>query len=203
MQRVRVSADIRDANLKKIAREMEERLRTDRHAYDLEKSRPWVLRDGGTHFACANRSCVLHALPVNADENAAANIGLRFLRGFEGIRVTINDAGAVTKPVGHISPGTVLKSDHSDSVSFWVAITEEDGLSRKKSARGQSASMAENLQDREEETGGERYLFRDPSGRFLRAERWYTGKDFWTRVAAACANGIRAVNANLNSAASE
>jgi hypothetical protein len=194
MQRVRASSDIRDAALKKIANEMDEKLKADASAYNRQESRPWVLLDGGTHFVCANSACALHAQPFNADENAAANIGLRFLGGFEGIRVTINGTGAVTKPVGYISPGIVLKPNDSDGIPFWIAVAGEAGQSRKKSAGKRDAPMTADSEEGEEEMGGEKCLFRDPSGKFLCAERWYSGKDFWTQVAAACAKGIHAAN---------
>src|SRR5690606_3526274 len=92
----RVRIDLKDrsivnSKLRQIADQIEARLKQDPKAYDSADLRPWVLRDGGSFFVCANRNCHVHTNPISADENAAANVGLRFLRGMDGVRVEVTD----------------------------------------------------------------------------------------------------------------
>lgn len=196
MRKVLESSDIRDAAMKSIASKVRDSLSKDNQAFDRRNSWPWVLRDGGSHFVCSNSRCRFHTEPMNADENAAANVGLRFLRGVEGLRITINGKGAVTKSVGYIPAGTVLKPQDSGESSFWTVESDKGLGSRKKAAEQSSGPYVNGADDEQDETVGERYLFRDPSGTFRRAESWFEAKVFWHDVAVSCAAGVHAANAS-------
>ncbi|QYK48354.1 MAG: type V CRISPR-associated protein Cas12b [Phycisphaeraceae bacterium] len=202
MKRLLQSNDVRDAAMKRVATNVRSRTNNDAHALDCEEDRPWVLRDGGTHFVCANTSCPVHSTPIDADENAAGNVGLRFLRGIDGIRATINGNGAVSSSIGYVAPGTVLEpvgdGEASEREPYWS--NRHGDRSRTPAAKAhkgvQGASTpADDIED-EYEPGGVRVLFRDPSGGFRVNDRWFEGKFFWGAVARACAAGINATNAS-------
>lgn len=199
LQRILQSRDIRDAPLRSVAKWVRSQIDRDPHAFDREQDRPWVLRDGGTHFVCSNQNCALHRNPISADENAAANIGLRFLRGIEGIRVTIKGNGSVAKSIGYVEPGLVLvPADASESEQYWRQ--KDGGRSPTRTAKGRkgvrAAPAPQDESEDDDESGGVHILFRDPSGGFRARDRWFEGKVFWGAVARACAAGINATNAS-------
>jgi hypothetical protein len=202
MQRTLQSNDIRDAAMKSVATQVRSTMDTNPQAFDRDEDRPWVLRDGGTHFVCANSSCPVHKTPIDADENAAGNIGLRFLRGIDGIRVTISGRGTVTRSIGYVEPGTVLTQvgagEASESEPYWHngagGCAPTHAPNGSKGVRGAS-TPADDIDD-DDESGGVRTLFRDPSGRFRCRDRWFEGKVFWGMVARSCAVGIKATNAS-------
>lgn len=202
MQRVLQSNDIRDAAMRSVANRVRSGIDKNPHAFDREEDRPWVLRDGGTHFVCANTNCPVHSTPIDADENAAGNVGLRFLRGIDGIRATISGNGTVTRSIGYVDPGTVLvqagDGEASEREPYWG--NGDGGRSRTRTAAGRnvvagSPVPADDIED-DDESGGVRVLFRDPSGGFRANDRWFEGKVFWGGVARACAAGINATNAS-------
>jgi len=201
MQRVIQSNDIRDAAMKSVATDVRSRIDHDPHAFDREEDRAWVLRDGGTHFVCAKSGCPIHSQPINADENAAANIGLRFLRGVDGIRVTINPNGKVARSVGYVPPGMVLTqagdANTSQGEPYWSgdAAGASTGSSRRGGGTRNEPSPETDIED-DAESGGVRVLFRDPSGGFRCRDHWFEGKVYWAAVARSCAAGIKAVNAS-------
>lgn len=189
-------------NMRRVASGIEQRLKDNVNSLDREEDRPWVLRDGGTHFVCANPACCLHTAPINADENAAANIGLRFLRGIDGIRVTINANGKVTKSVGYVPPETILvrsKQAVSQREPFWTVPADTDAVvSRRPTATTSDGGAVGGATEEEDDdgTGGANCLFRDPFGGFRCVDRWFEGKVFWGAVARSCAAGIKAENAS-------
>ncbi|MCL4211649.1 MAG: type V CRISPR-associated protein Cas12b, partial [Phycisphaerales bacterium] len=202
MQRVLQSNDIRDAAMRSVADRVRSGIDKNPHAFDREEDRPWVLRDGGSHFVCANTKCPVHSTPIDADENAAGNVGLRFLRGIDGIRATISGNGMVTRSIGYVDPGTVLvqvgDGEASEREPYWG--NGDGGRSRTRTAAGRkgvagSPAPADDIED-DDESGGVRILFRDPSGGFRSNDRWFEGKVFWGAVARACAAGINATNAS-------
>lgn len=202
MQRVLQSNDIRDAAMRSVADRVRSAIVESPHAFDREADRPWVLRDGGTHFVCANTGCPVHSTPIDADENAAGNVGLRFLRGIDGIRATISGNGAVTRSIGYVDPGTVLVQagdvEASEREPYWSK--GDGGRSQTRTAAGRkgvagSPAPADDIED-DDESGGARVLFRDPSGGFRANDRWFEGKVFWGAVARACAAGVNATNAS-------
>lgn len=203
----RIRKDTRDrstasTNMRKVAADVEEKLKNNPHAFDREGHRPWVLRDGGTHFVCANTKCSVHSTPIDADENAAGNVGLRFLRGIDGIRATISGNGTVTRSIGYVDPDTVLMQvgdgEASEREPYWS--NGDGGRSRTRTAAGRkgvrgASTPADDIED-EDGASGVRVLFRDPSGGFRATEHWFEGKVFWGAVARACAAGIKATNAS-------
>lgn len=202
LQRILQSNDIRDADMKSVADRVRAGIAENPNAFRREADRPWVLRDGGTHFVCANRNCTLNKKPINADENAAANIGLRFLRGIDGLRVGIGASGKVTKSIGHVPPGLVLERSAESRLRqgepYWMKREDGDPItgSAKRRRKLPSVPDSEVSEDEDDDTAGAHYLFRDPSGTFLLADRWYEGKYFWGGVARECAIGIKAENAS-------
>jgi hypothetical protein len=165
----------------------------------LDKERPWVLRDGGGYFVCANSNCDVHINPINADENAAANIGLRFLRGVDAVRLTLNATGKIARSIGYVVPGTVLQENKTGAERFWNATSEFDKSKRraKKAAISNNDGTSAATDEDDDETGGALLLFRDPSGGFRSADRWFESKVFWPSVMFACASGINAAKASL------
>lgn len=199
MQRILQSNDNGDAAMRSVARDVRAKIEQHSGAFRREQDRPWVLRDGGTHFVCANAGCSVHSQPINADENAAANIGLRFLRGVDGIRVTISANGRVTKSVGYVAPGMVLtQAGDAQGEQYWsdaAATGSSTGPTRRRrGTRDESAPDTDN--DDEDESGGVRSLFRDPSGGFRCPDRWFEAKVYWAAVAQSCAAGTKGVNAS-------
>ncbi len=190
MRRVLSSTDIRDAAMKGVARKVQERLSADARAFAKLEERAWVLRDGGTHFVCSNRDCSAHAMPVNADENAAANIGLWFLRGIDDFRVKIDGSGKPARPLRFIIADR-FKRIGPDDDPFWQVA--EDAKQRR---RATSKEDSENEEQDDEESSGT-WLFRDPSGKSFDACRWYAPKCFWGKVAEFSAAGIKAANGSL------
>lgn len=205
LQRIRKDTKDRStasANMRKVAADVEQQLKNNPHALDREEDRPWVLRDGGTHFVCASTSCPVHSTPIDADENAAGNVGLRFLRGIDGIRATISGNGTVTRSIGYVDRGTVLvqvgDGEASEREPYWS--NGDGGRSRTRTAerrKGVAGSPVpgDDIED-DDESGGVRVLFRDPSGGFRDNDRWFEGKVFWGAVARVCADGIKATNAS-------
>lgn len=202
MQRMLQSIDIRDAAMRSVANRVRSGIDKNPHAFDREEDRPWVLRDGGTHFVCANDKCSVHSTPIDADENAAGNVGLRFLRGINGIRVTISGNGTVAGSIGYVEPGTVLApagaGEASESEPYWR--NGDGGRAPTRAPKGRkgvrvASTPADDIED-DDESGGVRILFRDPSGGFRANDRWFEGKVFWGAVARACAAGINATNAS-------
>lgn len=202
MQRTLQSNDIRDAAMRSVANRVRSGINKNPHAFDREEDRPWVLRDGGTHFVCANNRCSVHSTPIDADENAAGSVGLRFLRGIEGIRVTISGKGTVTRSIGYVEPGTVLApagaGEASENEPYWR--NGDGGRAPTRAPKGSkrvrgASTPADDIED-DDESGGVRILFRDPSGGFRANDRWFEGKFFWGAVARACAAGINATNAS-------
>ncbi|MBX3497559.1 MAG: type V CRISPR-associated protein Cas12b [Parvibaculum sp.] len=205
LQRIRKDTKDRStasANMRKVAADVEQQLKNNPHALDREEDRPWVLRDGGTHFVCASTSCPVHSTPIDADENAAGNVGLRFLRGIDGIRATISGNGTVTRSIGYVDRGTVLvqvgDGEASEREPYWS--NGDGGRSRTRTAerrKGVAGSPVpgDDIED-DDESGGVRVLFRDPSGGFRDNDRWFEGKVFWGAVARVCAAGINATNAS-------
>jgi hypothetical protein len=156
------------------------------------------LRDGGTHFVCANPECPAYTEPIDADENAAANVGLRFLRGVDGIRATINESGKVVRSIGFVKPDTILfRSDNFDGSGdpYWAAASVSTNTSPRRSAKSLTPD-AQSTEIDEDDSGGAFYLFRDPSDSFRRRDHWFERKVFWSAVARACASGIKAANAS-------
>jgi len=203
MQRVLQSDDISDAAMKSVARKVSDELSKNPAAYALESERPWVLRDGGSHFVCANRKCDAHETPIDADENAAANIGLRFLRGVEGLRVTLSGNGAIFKSiVGYVNPGLKLIPADTEQLNgsdpFWHAPNSGASVGKtKRKTRNQNQATIEEDTNGDDDAGGLQTLFRDPSGTFRPDDRWFQGKVFWGAVARACAAGIKGANASF------
>jgi hypothetical protein len=192
MQKVLESGDVRDTALKSIAKHVGGAIAENAHVFDRVEDRPWVLRDGGEYFVCANSGCEVHRKPMNADHNAAAVVGLRFLRGVDGIRVTISGNGTVTRSIGYVPPNLRLEQDNSGMDSSWSAHTGNKG-----STRGRTPNPEEDgTSNDDEEAGGARTLFRDPSGKFRCANRWFERKTFWGLVARSCAAGVKAANAS-------
>jgi hypothetical protein len=204
LQKILRSNDIRDAALKGVAKDVRSRIDENLHAFDRKDNRPWVLRDGGTHFVCANAGCPVYSTPINADENAAANIGLRFLRGVDGVRATITANGAVTASVGYVPPGAVLiaarSQDSAQEEPYWHSTSAQGYRRRNKKNRDESMPAIDSDDD---ELTGMQYLFRDPSGRFRCRDHWFEGKIYWGAVARSCASGIHAVNASRYASADE
>ncbi|HTV47689.1 MAG TPA: type V CRISPR-associated protein Cas12b [Phycisphaerae bacterium] len=196
MKKILQSGDIRDAAMKGIACRVYTKLKENPHEFDNVANRPWVLRDGGTHFVCANSECPVHCKPINADENAAANIGLRFLRGVDAIRIEINSSGKVVKNIGYMPNNTVLtRTEGKDGdVPFWIESNQRNGA---------VDGVANESTIDEDEQFDERYLFRDPSGVFLCNDYWFAKKDFWGKAAKSCASGIKATNASQSGLDSE
>ena len=196
MQSILESNDIRDAAMKSVAREVREKLMKQPGVYDQEENRPWVLRDGGTHFVCASGQCTNHIKPINADENAAANIGLRFLRGTEDFKVWINGQGKPSRGLKYttVTRFTLAENFGNSDEPFWIVssdATPQKG--RGKKVVSDSEDIAE-IED-EGESGGHQ-LFRDPSGSVSAADRWFEGKVFWANVARKAAYGVKAANAS-------
>lgn len=201
MQTILQSTDIRDAALKSVATHVRSAIEKNLYAFGRETDRPWVLRDGGTHFVCANSTCPVHSTPVNADENAAANIGLRFLRGVDGIRATIAANGTVTRSIGYVPRGMVLLADGNEGPSqnepYWRDASADSRLTgSSKSRRGDRQEPTREDAIEDDESGVARVLFRDPSGKFRCQDHWFEGKVFWGGVARSCAACIKAVNAS-------
>lgn len=190
MRRIRESSDVRDLRMKSLANKVHQRLMEKPNAYSCMEDWPWVLRDGGTHFVCSNSRCSTNIKPVNADENAAANIGFWFLRGLDEFRINIDVSGKPTKSL-RILPINRFVSDESSGVVFWRAATDSDGP--KKKDKKSSDMDGEEEDSNEQETGGT-WLFRDPSGNSFSAHRWYEPKWFWNEVSRYSANGINAAN---------
>jgi hypothetical protein len=152
---------------------------------------PWVLLEGGTHFVCANDSCDCHKHPINADENAAANVGLWFLRGREDFRARITGSGRVESTLEFVDG-----ERFQEQGTYWKLASREDEAKSKKGR--QSAKSAGEDADEEEpdddETGMGITLYRDPSGQALWNDRWYEASSFWGRIATKAAKGIDAAN---------
>lgn len=197
--------------MKSVANNASTKIAQTPDAFRREEDRPWVLRDGGTHFVCANASCPVHLTPIDADENAAANIGLRFLRGVDGFRVTIGATGKVTKSIGYVPPELILTQANDANANtpgrepFWQSAEGGDALvgtagggrrNRKESAPAVDA-------EDDDESGSSRILYRDPSGGFRCRDRWFEGKVYWAAVARSCAAGIKAENASYFGLADE
>jgi len=204
MQRILQSNDIRDAAMKSVANDVRAKIAEKPNAFHREADRPWVLRDGGTHFVCANPNCPVRSAPIDADENAAANIGLRFLRGVDGVRATISANGKVAKSIGYVLPGIMLTQagggDSSQGEPYWrdgSADGQSAGSSRKRRESREKRAPESNIEEENEDASGRtRYLFRDPSGGLRCRDHWFEGKVFWGVVAQSCAAGIKAVNAS-------
>lgn len=197
----RVRIDLKDrsivnSKLRQIADQIEARLKQDPKAYDSADLRPWVLRDGGSFFVCANRNCHVHTNPISADENAAANVGLRFLRGMDGVRVEVTDGGTIIRSIGYVALNMgLVKCDTSDG-TYWIANNTDSAKRASKKRRQDSSTQPELDTDDDDEAGGTLMLFRDPSGQFRPKDRWYDAKDFWSCVVRACASGIDATDAS-------
>jgi hypothetical protein len=204
MQRILQSSDIRDAAMKSVANAVRTTLADSSDALQSVENRPWVLRDGGTHFVCSNRGCTIHQAPIDADENAAANIGLRFLRGTDGLRATISASGIVARSIGFFPPDKILvvpdARETKPAEPYWI---EQAKGQETRKRRGTSATVdhvqpavLELSADSDDDATGGQVLFRDPSGCFRPRDRWYEGRVFWRGVAIAAACGISAANAS-------
>ena len=190
IRRIMQSTDIRDMAMKAIATEVEQRLQNEPTAYANRESWPWVLRDGGTHFVCASRNCQVSQRPIDADENAAANIGLWFLRGIDDFRVKIDASG---KPSRALLYTPIARFEHIPDADapYWQAARAATTARKRK--------VKESLQEQEvssEDDGAGAWLFRDPSGNAFPAGRWYEPRCFWGEVARYAASGIKAANAS-------
>ena len=191
MRRVLASTDPRDMAMKSVARKVHERLGANRLAFAQIDDWLWVLRDGGTHFVCSNHNCSVNSRPTNADENAAANIGIWFLRGIEDFRVKIDGSGRPANPLRFTNIDRFAQEQMSDA-SYWRAATNAD-TSKKK--RKQSDNDDVGVEDDSDEDTTGAWLFRDPSGFAFPKERWFEPKWFWNEVARYAAAGIKAANA--------
>ncbi len=184
--------------MKKVANEVNSRLESDPSAYDRIDDRPWVVREGGTHFACANAHCTAHCIPINADENAAGNIGLRFLRGVEDFRARITTDGKLTHELRY-SAIDCLKKD--DGQNFWrsneAALTNQTTRKGKRVKRHTAEDDDEPSDENDESGGGAVTVIRDPSGFSLPAENWYEEGEFWCHIARMVATGLKAANADM------
>lgn len=190
MSRVLSSSDVRDAPLKGIARRVQERLSTDATAFAKFEDRLWVLREGGTHFVCSNRNCSAHTRPIDADENAAANIGLWFLRGIDDFRVKIDGAGKPGRPLRFLI-ATRFQRIGSDNDPFWLIVEDT-----RRQKRVTSTENSENEEEEDDESSGT-WLFRDPSGKSFCSDHWYPPKLFWGRIAEFSAAGIKTANGSF------
>lgn len=203
MQAILQSKELRDAAMKSTALRVQERLLHMPAAYEREEDRPWILRDGGTHFVCANRKCALHLNLVNADENAAANIGLRFLRGMEDFKVWVSGTGKPSKSLKYMAPARFELDRESESTRepFWVPVADgKPGTGKSKAAALKSrdktnVSDSDDIDENDEESaGGGCHIFCDPSGNVRARDHWFERKVYWTIVAREAAIGIHAAN---------
>ena len=142
-----------------------------------DETRPWVLIEGGKEFVCANAKCSAHDEPLNADENAAANIGLRFLRGVEDFRTKVNPAGALKGKLRFETGIHSFRPPVSGS-PFWSPMAEP----AQKKKIGAAAPGADVDEAGDADESGVVVLFRDPSGAFRNKQYWYEGKIFWSNV---------------------
>ena len=187
------SSDDRDRRMKAIALEVEQRLKADHSTYATQDRWPWVLQDGGTHFVCACRNCSVNSCPIDADQNAAANVGLWFLRGIDDFRVKVDGAGKPSRSLRYTAIARFV--DVADAEPpYWEASTEAASARRRTAAKA-----LDEEEESGEEAGAGTWLFRDPSGNLplpFRANRWYEPKCFWGAVANFAASGIKAANAS-------
>jgi hypothetical protein len=203
MRRIRASNDIQDQAMKKVANEAKARLDEEPTAYEKVQDRPWIVREGGTHFVCANRHCPVHTEPIDADENAAANIGLRFLRGVEDFRTRVTPDGRLVKKLSY---STVERLDlvKSDGGDFWRQPSGEraETKSPRRKRPEQGAAAEEDLSEEDDE-GSSIGVLRDPTGKALPSDDWYEEGVFWGHVARQVAAGIKAANADAFTPADE
>lgn len=194
MQGILKSSDIRDAAMKSVAREVQEKLKEQPSAYEREENRPWVLRDGGTHFVCANGRCANYTKPINADENAAANIGLRFLRGTEDFKVWINGQGKPSKGLKYtvVTRFKLGEGIGNSDEPFWIA--SSDAAPQKRRERNLVSDNDDMVEIEDEGESEGRQLFRDPSGSVRAADHWYEGNVFWGITKKNAASGVKAAN---------
>jgi hypothetical protein len=124
-------------------------------------------------------------MPMDADENAAANIGLWFLRGREDFRVRINGSGIVLTNPQFVAASKFLQ----DTIgNCWRP--EEDGKGKTP-----TESYDASDQDDDEDRGEGQTLFRDPSGKAFDKDCWYEASSFWGRIASIAGSAIEAANA--------
>lgn len=148
---------------------------TDR-ARELAEIKPgdWTSWVSGEDFLCSNSNCPQGQKPVNADENAASNIGRRFLQGVppdfrlvcEGapnnlLRVKSGEwKGKFLKPVSEVS---------------WVVVAEEKGM-RKRVRNEPIADQEDEMEMGEDNI---KILFTDPVSF---KGRWMESRLFWGQV---------------------
>jgi hypothetical protein len=195
MRRIRASKEIQDQPMRKAASQVEARLAEDPTVYDRAENRPWVMREGGTHFACANPQCPSHLNPIDADENAAANIGLRFLRGMEDFRTWITLEGRCLKPLRYAPDLSFVKSSPEDGGDFWTLSVQQQPPRRRAQRRKAEGEESAETDGEHIDSGNVICLFRDPSGNAIRADRWCEQDVFWNVVRRRVAAGIKAANA--------
>lgn len=197
MKRIRASNQPGDKFMKAVANKVQAQLDKNANAFCHEENWLWVLRDGGTHFVCSNRKCKVHNLPINADENAAANIGLWFLRGIEDFKTKIDSKGKVLNPLRHLVIGQFQQSQDEFNRSCWCLATEaaqstEKPIRRINTVRTNEEDIDTTDDTDEQESSGVRWVFRDPSGNSFASDCWYEAKDFWNRLKQFSAQGIKA-----------
>jgi hypothetical protein len=201
MRRVRDSNEIQDQVMKKVANDVKARMDKEPTAYEQVQDRPWIVREGGTHFVCANRDCPIHTEPIDADENAAANIGLRFLRGVEDFRTRVTPEGKLVKKLRYPTVECFVKNDGGD---FWRQPSQEQAEARAPKRKRIKSDVTDDEEPSEVESEATSVgLIRDPSGKALPAQNWYEEAVFWGHVARKVAGGIKAANAEAFSVADE
>lgn len=149
-----------------------------------DADRPWVQLGWGTHFVCANAACERHAQPVNADLNASANIGLRWLRGSEDFRAVVHPKNDRLVRKLRFIPASGFRPHDGGYVPCQV--------------KGGSKSVP--IDDDHDAGSGYKVLFRDPTGKVAGLGKgilWYEAKKFWGIARKLAVKKIRAAWASF------
>jgi len=135
----------------------------------------WIAWKSGECFLCSDGACSHGKALVNADENAASNIGRRFLEGIRDFRLTVEldtDGKCVVIKPASLKGRQLIP----DSNNGWVFEDEEMTKRAKKRVESDGKSLNE---DEEELQEKRRLLFRNCSaGKRI----WMEGGMFWGMV---------------------
>ncbi len=120
--------------------------------------------------------------PIDADVNAAANIGLRFLRGIEDFRVRIDGGGRPKKSLryANVERFDEMPEPHGGAMPYWQPSSTTK--KRNEKAKLEDEATEASARDGAEEDAIPEQLFRDPSGHVFSADRWYLADRFWGHV---------------------
>jgi hypothetical protein len=175
---------------------------------------PW---EGGPDFATLGAHGEL--VTIHADLNAAQNLQRRFwTRHADAYRVVALEVQVDGRTCwyperdGTRLRGALAQIVGGDGYSRLVEALDADGFALERVSRAQWRAATGNRAKSGDETeeddegpdvvpeelergAGSRTFFRDPSGLVLRADRWYEGKVFWSRVERRVAEAIRVAEA--------